>query len=223
MSKRRYYAKYESSVFQNHRLYLKQVRSLISFIRNLLLYCSGTTGRNFYMLLSGSVYIMARSAVDKVIARDRAQKLKTLKKSGKHVSIKKNEDPTSISPANRGQNIAYILQLIMSILNKIDSIKKMNEKLSQLSPQKEAVIKLLDMKEQVVNNSASPDANPDEENDEVADLPLPPVTKNEEDIYSKSDLFATYPSFSLLATLHAPSYFGEIALNTQQPRYLTEL
>lgn len=159
----------------------------------------GTTGRNFYMLLRGSVYILARSAVNKVMKQHRK------KMSIKPIVATKNMDPDSntaspgLSDFNGGGETGR---------ESASNTPRVIPKRSIFDSKKEAIIKVLDMKNSPRESSV--DGSIDEGM----------VSQKDKGIYPESVLMAAFPHYTLLATLTAPTYFGEIALNTQQPRYM---
>lgn len=204
----------------------------------------GCVGRHFYMLLKGSVYILGRSAVKKVEQREIAR---AHKRTGTRSPQKKTEpvftdfpsqpqtkpnspllktNPSS-PPKDAGDESNNSLtmpsiQLERAITMPSDSqeaksagnvVRKSSKSPTKLSPshsptmkkqqseQKELILKVLDANEAFVVK----------ETFQVRRI-------NDPSILTEQQIRTQYSDHTLLATLRAPNFFGEIALNTQQPR-----
>lgn len=135
--------------------------------------------------------------MEKVIAKDqRAMKKKTKAKS-------KNSEAGTQSPRSDSNTNGE---------GESPHSPAQNKQPSNFNPKKEAIIRILDMND-------SPPKEPVKENTD-SDAPdyIALAKDKDREYYTENSLMATYPNFTLLATLFAPNYFGEIALNTQQER-----
>lgn len=154
-------------------------------------YILGTVGRNVYIILKGSVYITAKTVTERGIAKDnKVQKKKTNK--SQHAS---GTEPSTQTGSQDPETSQKVHKQIMS------NEKSSNGEASESKGSKEATVKLSN-----TNNA-----------NEVQEEPNHMAIKSY-DILSEASLHYLYPMDTLLATLYAPNYFGEIALNTQQAR-----
>ena len=164
----------------------------------------GSLGRHFYMLLKGSVYILANCDLNRIDYKERMQ-MEKKNSPQRETKETQNIDLQNIEENNQGEEEN---DAVSDIIDESPSLRKDS---AVGSPYNTSI------NSSPLNRSGKRKGT--NQKNLSFKLSLMQMQPNEPQIMSEQQVILDYPDHTLLATLHAPNYFGEIALNTQTLRY----